>query len=179
MGNTFTCGHSLNASNPVDYFGRGQARVRRIAAYFGRVCPACAAGAARSRFRSLTSSISTEQEWVTRALKSYHPHHRDMGDLWPCDSYDHDDCVGQIELRTGGWKRCSCDCHKLNLSAANTKELRQMPESTFIEEWTRPAVLQRFPFNDLLAEAKRRGYNAEGRQVTPEPEQTEGLSCNY
>jgi hypothetical protein len=65
-----------------------------------------------------------------------------------------------------------CDMKQFNrdLDAAieySKQELRNMAESTFVEEWTRPAAKQRYPYNLLHAEAMRRGYNAEGKQVTP------------
>lgn len=53
------------------------------------------------------------------------------------------------------------------MTQAVTKLLRNMPESTFIAEWTRPESERRYSFNDLLAEAMRRGYNAQGKQVCP------------
>jgi len=44
--------------------------------------------------------------------------------------------------------------------------LHRMPEALFVEEFLKPEPQRHYPFNDLLAEAKRRGYDIE-RLVPP------------
>jgi hypothetical protein len=52
MEHTFNCGHSQE--NDPAYMGRGQARLRRLAAYFNRPCLACAEQKTREHLASLT-----------------------------------------------------------------------------------------------------------------------------
>jgi len=49
---------------------------------------------------------------------------------------------------------------KPELTAAEM--LRRMPESTFAEEFRKPAADQQYPYNEMLAEAKRRGVTPGG-----------------
>ena len=34
-----------------------------------------------------------------------------LPEQWPCELGDHNDCVGQTPMKTGGWRHCPCECH--------------------------------------------------------------------
>ena len=67
---TFTCGHQ--AEEPR-FMGRGQARQRRLTAYFNRKCATCSEQAILALYASLTSPASQEtiNKRVDRLRRSY------------------------------------------------------------------------------------------------------------
>lgn len=82
----------------------------------------------------------------------------------------HDPDYWKFSNEDGKLERCDMRQFERDLDAAvdyTKAELRNMADSTFVEEWTKSAAKQRYPYNLLLAEAMKRGYNAEGKQVVP------------
>ena len=81
---TFRCGHT--AQVPPEFFGRGAARVRRLAAYFDRRCYACAVDHIQAEAGKFTDRNGNPQpaaivsdriaRWTAKLRPSYHHDHR-------------------------------------------------------------------------------------------------------